>query len=443
MNKDGSLDLTKYKTVLRDLKPILCQGRVEQVIGLTVEVAGLNAQMGELCHVLPNSGRPPIAAEVVGFRQDRTLLMPLADMQGVQPGTPIVSTGTEFTVPVGDALLGRIIDGLGKPIDGKGPLITSRTKPVVNAAPHPLRRTPIREPLVTGVRAIDALLTTGKGQRMGIFAGSGVGKSTLLGTIARRALADVSVIALIGERGREVQEFVSRDLGEEGLKRSVVVVSTSDQPALVRLKGAWVATTIAEYFRDEGLDVAFLMDSVTRFAMAQREVGLAVGEPPATKGYTPSVFAILPKLLERTGTSERGTITGFYTVLVEGDDLTEPVTDAVRSILDGHIVLTRELASENHYPAIDVLGSVSRVMPAITDQDHREAAARLREMLAIYRKARDIINIGAYAEGSSPQIDQAIAVMPHALKFLRQPPDEFMPLDQTISWMQQIVGETG
>jgi len=442
MNKEGSLDLTKYKTVLRDLKPILCQGRVEQVIGLTVEVAGLNAQMGELCHVLPNSGRPPIAAEVVGFRQDRTLLMPLADMQGVQPGTPVVSTGTEFTVPVGDALLGRIIDGLGKPIDGKGPLITSHTKPVVNAAPHPLRRTPIREPLVTGVRAIDALLTTGKGQRMGIFAGSGVGKSTLLGTIARRALADVSVIALIGERGREVREFVSRDLGEEGLKRSVVVVSTSDQPALVRLKGAWVATTIAEHFRDEGLDVAFLMDSVTRFAMAQREVGLAVGEPPATKGYTPSVFAILPKLLERTGTSELGTITGFYTVLVEGDDLTEPVTDAVRSILDGHIVLTRELASENHYPAIDVLGSVSRVMPAITDQGHREAAAHLREVLATYRKARDIINIGAYAEGSSPQIDQAIAVMPHALKFLRQPPDEFTPLDQTISWMQQIVSET-
>ncbi len=438
----ASLDLTKYKNALRDLRPILCQGRVEQVIGLTVEVAGLNAQMAELCHILPNSGRPPISAEVVGFRQDRTLLMPLAEMQGVQSGTPVVSTGAEFTVPVGNALLGRIVNGLGQPIDGKGPLVAGRTKNVVNAAPHPLRRTPIREPLVTGVRAIDALLTTGKGQRMGIFAGSGVGKSTLLGTIARRALADVSVIALIGERGREVREFVTHDLGEDGLKRSVIVVSTSDQPALVRMKGAWAATTIAEYFRDQGMDVAFLMDSVTRFAMAQREVGLAVGEPPTTKGYTPSVFAILPKLLERTGTSEKGTITGFYTVLVEGDDMTEPVTDAVRSILDGHIVLTRDLAAENHYPAIDILGSVSRVMPAITSDGHRGVAAGLRELLATYRKARDIINIGAYAAGSSPQIDRAIAVMPEALEFLRQPPDEFTSLQDSVDWMQRVLGES-
>ncbi|NOZ06840.1 MAG: FliI/YscN family ATPase [Chloroflexi bacterium] len=439
MSTQTALDLTKYKNVLRDLRPIRCQGRVEQVIGLTVEAAGLNAQMAELCHIHPNSGRPSVAAEVVGFRHDRTLLMPLADMQGVQPGTQVTATGGEFTVPVGNGLLGRILDGLGRPIDGKGPLVFEARRTAVSAAPHPLQRTPIQEPLVTGIRAIDGLLTTGKGQRMGIFAGSGVGKSTLMGMIARRACSDVNVIALIGERGREVQEFVQHDLGQEGLERSVVIVSTSDQPALARLKGAWVATTIAEFFRDQGLDVTFLMDSVTRFAMAQREVGLAVGEPPASKGYTPSVFSILPKLLERTGTSDKGTITGFYTVLVEGDDLTEPVTDAVRSILDGHIVLTRELAAENHYPAIDVLGSVSRVMPAITEDAHRAAAARMREVLATHRKARDIINIGAYAAGSSAQIDHAIAVMPKVLPFLRQPPDSYTPFEETVHQMEDSV----
>ena len=431
-----SVDLARYRQALAGLKTVRLSGRVAQVVGLTVEARGLDCQIGEICEIR-TSGQQPLQAEVVGFRDERTLLMPLGEMQGIQAGSPVYPLRSVFRAPVGRGLLGRVLDGLGRPIDGRGPLAASATTAIYNAAPHPLRRRPISEPLVTGVRAIDGLLTPGKGQRLGIFAGSGVGKSTLMGAIARSSRADVSVIGLIGERGREVQEFIDRDLGKIGLARSVVVVSTSDQPALVRLKAAWVATTIAEHFRDQGLDVTFLMDSVTRFAMAQREVGLAIGEPPASKGYTPSVFALLPKLLERAGTSERGSITGFYTVLVEGDDFNEPICDAARSILDGHIMLTRELAARNHYPAIDVLNSVSRVMPAVTSPEHRAAAARARRLLATYEKARDLVNIGAYAAGSDPEIDAALAALPALMGFLQQGV-EFTPFEDTTRRLSEI-----
>lgn len=431
------LDFGRYRVLLQQCEPMRSEGSVTEVIGLTIEVGGLRPRVGELCHLFPSRGSRRISAEVVGFRQNRALLMPLGETEGIHPGTRVVATGGTFRVPVGDELLGRVLDGLGKPLDGAGPIETASTYPATNTAPHPLKRTAIREPLVTGVRAIEGLLTVGKGQRLGIFAGSGVGKSRLLGTIARNARADVSVVGLIGERGREVNEFIQRDLGQEGMERSVVVASTSDQPALVRLRGAWVATAIAEYFRDQGMDVILLMDSVTRFAMAQREIGLAIGEPPARKGYTPSVFALLPRLLERAGTSESGSITGFYTILVEGDDFNEPISDASRSILDGHIMLTRELAAENHYPAIDVLQSVSRLMPTVSRPEHVRAAGYVKEMLAVYGKARDLINIGAYEPGSSADIDEAIEVMPRILEFLRQD-DAFHGYEQTLSWLADL-----
>ncbi len=412
-------DLSRARRALEGVKTLRVAGRVVQIVGLTIEAQGVDGELGEVVEIRHNS-HGSLLAEVVGFKESRALLMPLGEMHGIQPGSPVIVGSGHFRVPVGRALLGRVLDGLGRPIDGKGPLLTTATVPVTNVVPNPLSRQMISKPLITGVRALDGLLTCGKGQRLGIFAGSGVGKSTLMGAIARNSRSDVAVIALIGERGREVQEFIEHNLGPEGLARSVVVVSTSDQPALVRLKGAWVATAIAEGFRDEGLDVILMMDSVTRVAMAQREIGLAIGEPPASKGYTPSVFALMPKLMERAGTSDRGTITGFYTVLVDGDDFNEPISDAARSILDGHIALSRELAARNHYPAIDVLHSVSRVMPAVTDPAHREAAARLRRNLATYEKARDLINIGAYVHGSDPQIDEALAILPRATEFLQQ-----------------------
>ncbi|GAB4564795.1 MAG: flagellar protein export ATPase FliI [Anaerolineae bacterium] len=433
-----AIDLRKYHDLLDRLTALRCQGQVVEVIGLIIEAEGLSPQMGELCHVYSPASRSPLVAEVVGFKADRTLLMPLGEMQGIQPGSTVVATGMPFTVPISSQLLGRVIDGLGRPLDGKGPLLGYHRSPLDSTSPHPLRRRAISEPLSTGIRAIDGLLTCGKGQRIGIFAGSGVGKSTLLGMIARHASSDVNVIALIGERGREVREFIDLNLGPEGLARSVVVVSTSDDPPLIRIKGAWTATAIAEYFRDSGLDVTFMMDSVTRFAMAQREVGLAVGEPPAMKAYPPSVFALLPKLMERTGTGENGTITGFYTVLVESDDLTEPITDTVRSILDGHIVLSRSLAAENHYPAIDVLQSVSRLMPTITTPEHQRAAGKLRELLATYERTRDLINIGAYVAGSNPQIDQALEALPKIQQFLRQDADDVTPLDETVRRLLQM-----
>ncbi|HLY66337.1 MAG TPA: flagellar protein export ATPase FliI [Chloroflexota bacterium] len=415
-------------------------GRVSKVIGLAIEVEGLNASVGELCHIVLSRGRAPMAAEVVGFHDDRVVVMPFDELAGVQAGCEVIGSGRLFDVPVGEALLGRVIDGLGNPLDGLGPIKASGRSFLQNSPPHPLKRTRISEVFSTGVRAIDGVLTCGKGQRMGIFAGSGVGKSTVLGMIARYSSADVSVIALIGERGREVQEFIERDLGPEGLKRSVVVVSTSDQPALIRLKGAWIATAIAEYFRDQGQDVSLLMDSVTRFAMAQRELGLAIGEPPALRGYTPSVFALLPKIMERSGTSDRGAITAFYTVLVESDDMNEPITDTARSVLDGHIVLSRDLAAENHYPAIDILGSVSRVMDSIVTQEQRTAAGLLREMLATHRDARDLINIGAYVAGSNPGIDRAIRLLPGITAFLKQRPEEHSVFEETTSGLRMVVG---
>jgi flagellar protein export ATPase FliI len=429
-------DLTHYHLALNRLNTIRLSGRVVQVVGLTIEATGLDCQIGEVCEI-HTQGPQGLICEVVGFRETRTLLMPLGEMQGIQPGSPILPLRTAFRAPVSHTLLGRVLDGMGRPIDGLGPLGRTGTAATYNAAPHPLNRQLIAEPLVTGVRAIDGMLTCGKGQRIGIFAGSGVGKSTLMGAIARSSKADVSVIALVGERGREVQEFIERDLGQEGLERSVVIVSTSDQPALVRLKAAWVATTIAEFFRNQGKDVTFLMDSVTRFAMAQREVGLAIGEPPASKGYTPSVFALLPKLLERAGTNEKGSITGFYTVLVEGDDFNEPICDAARGILDGHILLSRQLAARNHYPAIDVLNSISRVMPAVTTPEHRAYAAQVRKYMATYEKARDLVNIGAYVSGSDPEIDAALAALPGINAFLQQG-KEFTPFEQTEHMLREI-----
>ncbi len=425
-----ALDLTRYQRSLEQLNPMKISGRVVQVIGLTIEAVGLDCQIGEVCRIHTRR-EEVVLSEVVGFRNSTTLLMPLGDMEGIQPDSRVYPQGTVFRAPVGHELLGRVLDGIGTPIDGGGPMGDLSTLAINNQAPHPMERQIIKEPLVTGVRAIDGLLTCGKGQRMGIFAGSGVGKSTLMGTIARSSRSDVSVIALIGERGREVRDFVEKDLGPEGLKRSVVVVSTSDKPALLRLKAAYVAMTIAEFFRNEGLDVTFLMDSVTRFAMAQREVGLAIGEPPASRGYTPSVFALLPKLLERAGTGKSGSITGYFTVLVEGDDFNEPICDAVRSILDGHIILSRQLATRNHYPAIDVLGSISRVMPTITSREHRDWAAKARRLLATYEKARDLINIGAYVSGSDPEIDEAIEFMPQLNSFLQQG-QEFSSFEQTL-----------
>jgi len=430
-------DFKKYLNRLEGLPVKDISGRIVNVVGLTIEAAGLQCEIGEVCEIRSQNERP-VLAEVIGFRNKHTLLMPLGQMEGIQPGSPVFPQGTCFSAPVGDQLLGRVLNGIGEPIDDLGPLGLVDQIPTYNQVPHPLKRKKITQPLNTGIKAIDGLLTVGKGQRIGIFSGSGVGKSTLMGMIARSTATDVSVIALVGERGREVREFIERDLGEEGLRRSVLVVSTSNEPALVRLKAAWVATSIAEYFRNQGLDVTFLMDSVTRFAMAQREIGLAVGEPPASKGYTPSVFSLLPRLLERTGAGQYGTITGFYTVLVEGDDFNEPISDAVRSILDGHIMLSRDLAARNHYPAIDVLHSVSRVMPAIVSENHLNYAGRVRKLLATYEEARDLINIGAYVSGSDPDIDRAIAAMPAILDFLQQKTEASVLFDETFRQMTAI-----
>lgn len=434
---EARLDLSAPLERAKSGRTFRHEGKVAQVIGLVVETFGPPASMGELMHIDCGGGRM-VPAEVVGFRDDRLLLMPLGTMEGIKPGSGVVATGHPLTVPVGPELLGRVVDALGHPIDGLGPLRQARQAPMEAPPPNPLTRQRIKDPLPMGVKAMDGLLTCGQGQRLGIFAGSGVGKSTLLGMIAREAKADLNVIALIGERGREVREFLERDLGPEGLARSVVVVATSDQPALLRLKGAFAATAIAESFRDQGANVILMMDSVTRFAMAQREVGLAVGEPPATKGYTPSVFAILPKLLERAGTAESGSITGLYTVLVEGDDTNEPVSDTVRGILDGHVILSRDLAAQNHYPAIDVLGSVSRVMTEIVPPEHLRAAGGVRELLAVYREARDLINIGAYQHGSNAQIDRAIALVPKINAFLRQAVDEPVGFDEAIAQLEGL-----
>ena len=435
----NDINLNKYKDALSDSDLIKYTGRVSQVIGLTIESHGPAVNLGEICNIYPLKGELAVKAEVVGFREGIVCLMPLGSMKGIGPGSRIEATGKTLTVGVSDDMLGRVFDGLGNLIDGMGCINSCAIYPVENDPPNPLTRRRISEILPVGVKSIDGLLTIGKGQRIGIFAGSGVGKSTLMGMIARNTKADVNVIGLIGERGREVREFIENDLKEEGLARSVVIVATSDQPALIRLKAAQLATSVAEYFRDQGKDVMLLMDSLTRFAMAQREVGLAVGEPPVTRGYTPSVFSVMPRLLERSGTSDKGSITGLYTVLVDGDDMNEPITDTVRSILDGHIVLARDLANRNHYPAIDVLSSVSRVMPNIINDEHMSFSNEIKNILSVYKDAEDLINIGAYVKGSSRSIDRAIDKIDAINSFLRQTILEKVEMKEVMTTMKNIV----
>ncbi|MHB8635272.1 MAG: FliI/YscN family ATPase [Fimbriimonadaceae bacterium] len=406
------------------------RGTVSDVVGLVIEADGPNAAIGDVCRVQADAGHVP--CEVVGFRGDKTLLMPLGELAGIRAGAAVRATGEPFRVPTGRALLGRVLDGLGHPMDELGPVVTTESTSTAAQPPAAMARALISTPLATGIRAIDGLLTLGQGQRMGIFSGSGVGKSTLLGMIARNCVADANVICLVGERGREVREFIEGDLGPTGLERSVVICATSDQPALIRLRAAFTATAIAESFRDAGLRVLLMMDSVTRFAMAQREVGLAIGEPPSTKGYTPSVFAILPRLMERAGNSEVGSITALYTVLVEGDDTNEPIADVTRSILDGHIVLSRRLTSRGHYPPIDVLQSLSRTMPRVVSDEQIEMARDLRELQAAYADVEDLVNIGAYKSGSSPIADRAIRLKPGIDRFLRQTMTEGEGYDATL-----------
>ncbi|MDQ1913308.1 flagellar protein export ATPase FliI [Paenibacillus sp. GD4] len=410
----------KFLEQLRQVDPIRVNGKVTQVIGLTVESEGPDASIGDVCYIYPFKSSQPLKAEVVGFKNNKVILMPLGELDSIGPGCDVVGTGKPLTVQVGHELLGKVLDGLGQPLDGT--FLPSRMSQYStnNSPSNPLKRPRVLEPISVGVRCIDGLLTIGKGQRVGIFAGSGVGKSTLMGMIARNTSADVNVIALIGERGREVLDFIERDLGPEGLARSVVIVATSDQPALIRIKGALIATSIAEYFRDRGLNVMLMMDSVTRYAMAQREVGLAVGEPPATRGYTPSVFATLPKLLERSGNGPKGSITAFYTVLVDGDDMNEPIADAVRGILDGHIVLNRNIANKGHFPAIDVLASVSRVMKEIVPVEQQLAAENLKRLMSVYKDSEDLINIGAYQKGSNPDIDMSIDYIQSIWEYTKQ-----------------------
>lgn len=407
------------------------RGRVVQLIGLVIESEGPLASIGEVCRIESVRHDSSALAEVVGFRNHHLLLMPLGEIHGIHPGSEVIATGAPLRLPVSDELMGRVIDGLGNPLDGQGPIRGRHLVQLNLLPPHPLKRQRIHEVFRTGIKAIDAFTPCGRGQRLGIFAGSGVGKSTLLGMMARHAEADVNVIALIGERGREVREFLEKDLGEMGRRKSIVVVATSNEPALARVKGAFLAMSIAEHFRDQGRNVLLMMDSVTRFAMAQREIGLAIGEPPATRGYTPSVFALLPRLLERAGAGERGTMTGLFTVLVEADDMNDPVADAVRSILDGHIVLARELATQNHYPAIDVLESVSRLTGELLTPEQLGLTSRAREHLAVYRKNQDLINIGAYPAGSSPDIDEAISRHEPLRQYLRQGINDGSALTQT------------
>ncbi len=416
--------LDKYEDLLNRIETIKFNGKVRKVVGLTIEGTGPQGVLGEICHINmrdKNTGKDKLLeAEVVGFKEDGIILMAYNDFAGISQGSPIIGTGRTLEIPVSEELLGRILNGKGEPIDDKGAVVPEDYYPIFHSNINALKKKRIKDKISVGIKSIDGLLTVGAGQRVGIFSGSGVGKSTLLGMIARFTEADVNVIALIGERGREVNDFIEKDLGEEGLKKSVVVVATSNESPLMRLRGAFVATTIAEYFRNKGLKVMFLMDSVTRFASAQREIGLAVGEPPSTRGYTPSVFSTLPVLLERTGQAEKGSITSFYTVLVEADDMNEPIADNVRAILDGHIVLSRELASLNHYPAVDILNSISRLMIDIVSDEHMENANKVREILAVYKEAYDLINIGAYAKGSNPKIDYAIGLIDKVNQFLKQ-----------------------
>lgn len=436
-------ELTKYRRILHRIDPLEYGGRVTKIVGLTIESNGPTARIGDVCRVYSYQGDDCIEAEVVGFKDQRVLLMPYGKLDGIGLGSRVISTNSAFQMPVGEQLIGRVLDAMGNPIDGNGPIRHTLVYPVDREPPKPLSRSRIRDVLPLGIKAIDGLLTVGRGQRMGIFAGSGVGKSTLLGMIARNTVADVNVITLVGERGREVKDFIEKDLGPEGLKKSVLIVATSDQPAMMRLKCAMSGTAIAEYFRDRGHNVLLLMDSLTRFAMAQREIGMAVGEPPISRGYPPSVYSILPRLLERSGTSDRGSITGLYTVLVEGDDMNEPISDTVRGILDGHIVLSRALAAANHYPAIDVLSSVSRVMPDIVSPEHYESAGYVKNLLAVYREAQDLINIGAYKKGSNPEIDEAVAQNGKIKRFLQQGVDEEAAFESILASLSGLRAKEG
>ena len=436
----GTLDWSQLVERSASIEPIKQNGRVMQVIGLVIESQGPAGSIGELCYLSTQGAEPLVPAEIVGFKEGRVLLMPLGEMHGIHPGSEVIATGGAPRVGVGLSVLGRILDGFGQPMDGGSPLQLTEWRSVHRSPPDSVKRRRITQILPTGIRSIDSVLTCGRGQRVGIFSGSGVGKSVLLGMIARYTEADINVIALIGERGREVREFIERDLGPEGLKRSVVIVATSDKPALVRIHGAMVAISLAEYFRDQGKDVMFMMDSLTRFSMAQREVGLAVGEPPTTRGYTPSVFSLLPRFLERAGTTDhKGSITGLYTVLVEQDDMNDPIADASRAVLDGHIVLSRSLTERNHYPPVDVLQSISRLMIDVVDHAHLDAAKRLQEILATYYQAEDLVNIGAYQKGSNPRIDLALENIHSINEFLKQDRDHGARFDDTKSELLQLM----
>ena len=428
----NKIDIEKYLKAVERADLVQVIGKVSQVVGLVIEAQVGGVSIGDLCSIYLEREDKEAFAEVVGFREGRVLLMPLGSTAGISPGSRVTAAGKPLMVKVGKEVLGRVLGGLGDPIDGKGPLVGDIERPLMADPPDPVKRPRVTEVLRCGVRAVDGLLTIGRGQRMGIFAGSGVGKSTLMGMLSRNTEADINVIALVGERGREVRDFIEESLGEEGMAKSCVVVATSDQPPLIRLKAAFVATAIAEYFRDQGNKVLLMMDSVTRFAMAQREVGLAAGEPPTTRGYTPSVFALLPRLMERSGTSEVGSITAFYTILVEGDDFNEPIADQSRSILDGHIILTRDLAARNHYPSIDVTQSVSRLMSNLVSDEHRNAGGKMREVLARYAEAEDLINIGAYVKGSNPKIDYALSKIDQVNDFLKQGTFEKVEFEDTV-----------
>jgi flagellum-specific ATP synthase len=432
--------IEKYLGATERVDPIKCAGSIVKVQGLLIESRGPAAIIGEVCRIDAPKGRGTIRAEVVGLRGEIVQLMAFDETAGIEVGSRVVATGELLSVAVSPKLLGRTLDSLGHPSDGKGDIESSTYYPALADPPDPLKRRRITERVATGVRAIDGLLAVGKGQRLGIFAGSGVGKSTLLGMVARNTNADVNVVALIGERGREVNDFIANDLGEEGMARSVVIVSPSSAPPLARLRGAYVATAVAEYFRDQGLDVMLLFDSVTRFARAQREIGLATGEPPATRGYTPSVFDSMPKLLERCGTSEKGTITGFYTILVDGDDMDEPIADTVRGILDGHIVLSRRLAQHYHYPAIDVLASVSRLAPIVSGPVSRKAGGYIRRLMSTYAEAEDLIDVGAYRAGTNPAIDEAVAKREAIEEFLVQAVEERSTITETLATMASVAG---
>lgn len=435
------VDLSKYSSIVQRLDPLVRVGVVHQVHGLVVEADMMGFVIGDLCRIYPKNSRFPIAAEVVSFRRNRALLLPLGDLHGVGPGCRVVSQREQVQIDVGDGLIGRVIDGVGRPLDGKGPIITDFRYPLFAPPLNPLLRRRISMPLDVGVKAINGLLTLGRGQRVGIISGSGVGKSTLLGMVARHAESEVNVVALIGERSREVRDFIERDLGEKALGRSVVVSATSEQPALVRLRAAFQAMAIAEYFRDQGCDVIFMMDSLTRLAMAQREVGIVAKEPPTARGYTPSVFDLLPRYLERAGTGEgRGSITGIFTVLVEEDDLNEPISAAVRAVLDGHIQLSKELAVQNHYPSISVLDSVSRVMRDVADSDHMRIANWFLELLAAYRKTEDLINIGAYVAGTNPVVDEAITNVATFQDYLRQDIETGYNFSKSMGLLTELYG---